>query len=468
MFSNIRVRLTLWYVLTFGSLLIAFSTYIYSSLSSEMRRRFDASLLRNAKAIATHFNEIVVRNNVTGGADRAIREFREGREAIAIFREDQLLASTGEDVTTAIAAMKVLDASESHSEPLFATESEMNKRLVVVPFQEGGQNYRVAILEPLDKLEGEIGRMRNIILFGLPAALALTALGGFFLARKSLAPIVTISEQAEHIGAQNLHERLRVRNPDDELGRLAEVFNALLSRLDTSFRVMREFMADASHELRTPITIIHGEAEVSLSQNLTSGEYRQSLGVIRDQSRRMAHIVSDMLALARADSGEHRLRVEELYLNDLVEECCRAAKSLALKKGLRLNYKLDEDISLRGDEELLKRMVVNLLDNAIRYTPAEGSVYVTLTTEQSRARLVVADTGIGIPPESVGRVCDRFYRVDDTRARASGGSGLGLSIVKLAAESHGGSVDLISQPGHGSTFTVFLPCNSTVHPNGDA
>src|SRR5262249_3159490 len=158
----------------------------------------------------------------------------------------------------------------------------------------------LAVLEPLDKLEGEIGRIRNIILFGLPAALILTAGIGFLLARKSLAPVVTISEQAEHIGAKNLSERLKVRNPDDELGRLTAIFNALLSRLDTSFRVMREFMADASHELRTPLAIIQGEAEVSMSHQHSASEYNQSLGIVRDQARRMARIVSDMLSLARA------------------------------------------------------------------------------------------------------------------------------------------------------------------------
>jgi heavy metal sensor kinase len=268
---------------------------------------------------------------------------------------------------------------------------------------------------------------------------------------------VVISEQAERISAKNLHERLTVRNPDDELGRLTGIFNALLSRLDASFRVMREFMADASHELRTPLAIVHGESEVALSRDHTAGEYKQSLTIVRGQSKRMARIVSDMLALARADAGEQRLRVEELYLNDLVEECCTAAQSLADPKGVRLTCEAGEDISFRGDEELLKRMAVNLLDNAIHYTPPGGAVSVKLTCEQSCARLVISDTGIGIPAECAGRVFDRFYRVDNSRARADGGSGLGLSIVKLAAESHQGSVDVVSEPGRGSTFTVRLP-----------
>jgi signal transduction histidine kinase len=220
---------------------------------------------------------------------------------------------------------------------------------------------------------------------------------------------------------------------------------------------MREFMADASHELRTPLTIIQGESQVSLSHEHTAGEYKQSLSVIGDQSKRMSNIVSDLLSLARADAGEQNIRVEELYLNDLVEESCQAAQALAAPKCIRLNYETGEDILFEGNEELLSRMIVNLIDNAIRYTPAGGSVSVDLMREQSAVQLIVSDTGIGIPSEYCGRVFDRFFRVDDSRARANGGSGLGLSIVKLAAESHRGTVNVNSELGHGSTFTVSLP-----------
>lgn len=277
------------------------------------------------------------------------------------------------------------------------------------------------------------------------------------LVRKSLQPVVTISEQAAHISVQNLDERLKITSPKDELGKLAAVFNDLLSRLEASFRIMREFMADASHELRTPLAVIQGESEVALSQDGTSAEYRGSLSVVNKQARRMARIVGDMLALARADAGHLQLPMEELYLNDLVEDCCRAAQALAVPKGVRLTYEGSADISFRGNEELLKRMAVNLLDNAIHYTPSGGCVSVRLASEPASVRLSVTDSGVGIPPEHINRVFDRFYRVDESRARADGGSGLGLSIVKLAAESHQGSVRLTSELGRGSTFTVTLP-----------
>jgi heavy metal sensor kinase len=461
MFNSIRVRLTLWYLLAFGALLAGFSAYVYSALSQDLNRQFDVSLLRTARSMANYFAEFVERKNVTAGARETVLELQLERLGTAIFREDELLAASGPDTEAAVASTKILAASRTASgatqKPVFATDSRSGKRLVAVTAPLDGVNYEVVVLEPLAELRGQLARMGRIIFVGLPAALILAVGGGFLLARKSLQPVVTISEQAARISARNLDERLHIANPKDELGKLAGVINSLLSRLETSFRIMREFMADASHELRTPLAIIHGESEVSLSRDGTTCDYRGSLAVIHKQSNRMARIVSDMLALARADAGKQQLIVEELYLNDLVEECCRAAQALAVPKGVQLTYESSEDVSFRGNEELLKRMAVNLLDNAIHYTPSGGRVSVKLASEPARVRLIVVDTGIGIPPECVERVFDRFYRVDGSRTRADGGSGLGLSIVKLAAESHKGSVDLISQVGQGSTFTVSLP-----------
>jgi heavy metal sensor kinase len=341
-------------------------------------------------------------------------------------------------------------------EPVFWTDAKTNKRLVAISFQVDSTSYTVAALEPMLDLSENLRHLREIILFALPAALLLAAIGGYLLAGKSLHPVVTISAQAEHITAKNLNERLKIKS-HDEFGRLAKVINELLSRLERSFQVMREFMADASHELRTPLAIIHGEADVSLSRNRTLEEYRESLSVIRDNAKRMALIVKDMLDLARADSGQRSLRKQELYLDDLVTGCCRSVQSLAHAKDIQLTCEVDEDISFEGDEELLKRMAMNLVQNAIHYTAPGGSVSVKLTRDDGFGFLTVSDNGIGIPPESVDRVFDRFYRVGEARTRADGGSGLGLSIVKLAAESHGGTVSVGSQLGKGSTFTVRLP-----------
>jgi signal transduction histidine kinase len=196
---------------------------------------------------------------------------------------------------------------------------------------------------------------------------------------------------------------------------------------------------------------------VALSQEREGSEYKESLAIIQDESRRLSRIVDDMMALARADAGQHPIKHEEFYVNDLLEEACRAMKVLAASNGVSLTLEAAEEVTFIGDQDLLSRLVKNLLDNAIKYTPAGGAVSVRLVCEADVVRIIVSDTGIGIPAESTPYVFERFYRVDKARSRADGGSGLGLAIARWVAEAHKGSIDVVSAHGHGSEFTVLLP-----------
>jgi heavy metal sensor kinase len=456
MHNTIRLRLTLWYLSILGILLVAFSLYVYSLLSSDLHTEFDTSLLRTAMATTNYFNEFVERKNEAAGALETVKELQFEELRTAIYREGVLLAASGDDIPRIIQGCGILSADGTGNRPTFATDTRRGLRMVAAGFREENRRYVVVVLAPLSELTGQLARMRRIFFIALPAALLLAAAGGSLLAKKSLEPVVRISDQTQRIGASNLDQRLTIPNPGDELGRLGAVINALLSRLEASFKVMREFMADASHELRTPIAVIHAEADVTLSRERSLEDYRNSLQVIRNQSGRLKRIVSDMLILARADAGQQPLHREEIYLDDLVDECCRAAQSLAAPAGVQLSLDTDRDIGFQGDEELLRRMTVNLLDNAIHYTRPGGSVAVELKAVNSHVRLTVSDTGVGIPTACQARVFDRFYRVDNG-SRKDGGVGLGLAIVKLAAEAHRGSVALESEPGQGSTFTVDLP-----------
>jgi heavy metal sensor kinase len=267
-----------------------------------------------------------------------------------------------------------------------------------------------------------------------------------------------MAAQARRITHSNLDTRLDAgAAAAEELAVLSSSFNELLSRLDQSFDHMRRFVADASHELRTPISIIRGEADVALAHERGAAEYKQALALVLDESRRLSRLVDDLLNLARADAGRVKLRVEEFYLNDLLAECCRSAQTLAGPRGIALQCSPHDDLAFRGDEELVRRMVMNLIDNAIRYTPAGGNVTVSLDSRGGGIAIRVADTGTGIAPGIVPHVFERFYRGDKARSRQDGGFGLGLAIVKWVAESHNGKVDLSSTPGAGSTFTVTLP-----------
>jgi heavy metal sensor kinase len=452
----------LWYVFVFGLLLVSFSVLVYLLLSRSLYDRVDQSLYNAAQATATEFlTEIREFNgNARSGAAETLNELQLPNIYTAIFEDDQPLASNLPVDEQFDLPQSLLSAARANGRPSFQTVDgfdEEGARLAVVPIKAFGKDYFVAVVEPLHDLVEQIEAVRRIFYVGLPATLLIAGVGGFLLARKSLSPVVEMSSQAKRIGATNLQERLRVRNPGDELGRLADAFNELLSRLNSSFENMREFMADASHELRTPLAIIRGEADVALSQDRDPSEYRESLAIIQDEARRLSRIVDDLMALARADAGQYQLKIQEFYLNDLVEEACRAMKVLAASNGISLRLGLSEDVTFYGDEDLLRRLVMNLLDNAIKYTPAGGSVAVDLVCEPASVKIIISDTGIGIPAESAQHVFQRFYRVDEARSRADGGSGLGLAIARWAAEAHKGSIDLTSSPGQGSKFTVSLP-----------
>jgi two-component system OmpR family sensor kinase len=253
-----------------------------------------------------------------------------------------------------------------------------------------------------------------------------------------------------------------VVNERSELGRLALTFNELLARLDVSFEQQRRFMADASHELRTPVAIVRGESEVALSQESRSPEeYRESLAILHEEGRRLTRIVEDLFTLARADAGQYGLDPASFYLDETAAECVRAVRSLAARRGVALRHEDGGgEMPMRGDEGLVRRMLLNLLDNAIKYTPAGGEVRVELAREGEAYAIRITDTGVGVPEEARPHIFERFYRADKARSRnggAGGGAGLGLSIASWIAEAHGGRVTLERSGRGGSTFLVSLP-----------
>jgi heavy metal sensor kinase len=471
MLNSVRARLTLLYVLIFGVLLGAFSLSLYALIRKDAGDRFDRSLTKAARTVANLFHHEMIENGRVEmvATAHALREYQQPNLFLAIFRDDRLLGSNhgqraeGSDDArhpAASAPKEFLGQAIARRDSILTTTTDDGQgEWRVVAYAPGSEEaeYMIVVAESRRDLIDQMRALRRIFLLSLPAMLLMAGFAGDLLARKSLAPIAEMTARAERISAENLHERLPVKNRNDELGKLARVFNDLLARIESSFDGMRRFTADASHELRTPLAIIRGEADVALSQDRAPGEYRETLAIIQDEARLLSGTVEDMLALARADAGQRRLKLEEFYFNDLIEECVRSARALALNKNITLDFESSDDTAFRGDEDLLRRMAINLLDNAIKYTPDGGSVLVKLWREDGRINLRVTDSGIGIPAEASARVFERFYRVDKARSRAEGGSGLGLLIVKWIAEAHHGSVSLESAPERGSSFTVLMP-----------
>jgi heavy metal sensor kinase len=460
MIKSFRLQLTAWYLLLFTAVFVAFSLFLYGLVSRGLYRRLDDNLSSQAQTAVRLFRDELEENH--GDAPAAAREIiadlnRRG-VLVAVFEGDRLLAASVAVENPAL--LNLAHRAASGESDIRATASRLGKskatRLVAHPFVIDGRHYVMLAGESLHATREELALIRGVLYIALPLALLIAGAGGFLLATRSLAPLRWMAEQAKQITDKNLHQRLDIGAAHEELQLLADSFNELLARLDQSFETMRRFVADASHELRTPLSVIRGEADVALGHDRSPGEYRESLVIIQDEARRLTRLVDDLLNLARADAGHVNLRIEEFYLNDLLAECCRALQAAAGAKNIDLQCECPGDVAFRGDQELIRRLVLNLLDNAIRHTPERGKILVKLDDAGKELRIQVADTGMGIPPETASHIFERFYRGDQARSRQNGGFGLGLSIVKWIAESHHGEVGFTSQPGAGTTFTVLL------------
>jgi heavy metal sensor kinase len=461
MIRSFRARLTLWYLAFFSLLFLLFSLFLHSVLARALERRLDESLSVEANTAAALLEDefVEMKGDPLLASSEVLADLRLRGSSVAFLAGSRLLGASTPVPRDELQEIARRAASDPRPDLIVALPraGPNGARAAVRHVSLGGQSCLVLAVAPLDEVVADLAVLRRVLLLALPLLIGLAGIGGFWLASRNLAPLAWMAEQARRITHSNLETRLDAGTAAEELVVLAASFNELLARLDRSFDHMRRFVADASHELRTPISIIRGEADVALSQDRGAAEYQQTLGVILDESRRLSRLVDDLLNLARADAGRVKLRVEEFYLNDLLAECCRSASTLAGARHIVLECRCREDVAFRGDEELVRRMVMNLVDNAIRYTPEGGSVTAALEAAGAGLEIRISDTGVGIAPEAAPHVFERFYRGDKARSRQDGGFGLGLAIVKWIAEVHNGAVELESAPGAGSTFTVRLP-----------
>jgi heavy metal sensor kinase len=517
MFDSVRVRLTLWYTGVLALVLICLAVATYWLVARTTERRTFISLAEISEGFLTtlqseykdQLNEHAA-DPLRAAAEESVMEFRlrDHRFAVVdsagnVLAQNEALPAPRQPAPPTVQPEVPADVLRN----LIAGVAGAPRRLQDLTL--GGEHFRARILQgevggsaihvvAMESLERERELLADILttlLWVIPITLLIASAGGYFLARKSLAPVVAMSEKAALIGAQNLHERLPVRNFRDELGYLASTFNGLLERLDRSFEQQRRFMADASHELRSPVAIIRGEAEVALSQARQPEEYRESLAIALDEARRLSQIVDDLFTLARADAGEYPLRPRDFYLEELAADCVRAARSMAAARGIALSYEPDGEMPIHADEALVRRLTMNLLDNAIKYTPPGGKINVACKRAGGEYSLSVRDTGPGIPAEAREKIFERFFRLDPARspspvaiattchsevaaateesllgprrsqtaqaqsAGATVGAGLGLAIARWIAEAHHGRLALLQSDSSGSTFAAFLPAN---------
>ncbi len=463
-FKSIRFSLTLWYLVTSAVILLLFSTFLYLTISSRLFAEIDKELLAIAEAVASPTLE-PFRKSAPSVLDQVLEDFigpkiagkfvqisdAEGR----VFSRSKNLQQFNlplDKPTLMIAGMGKSTFQTRKMPPSYRV------RTVVLPVMVDGRLEQIVqVGAPLTKVTETLDKILLVLAVSIPSSLLLLWCGGWFLAGRALKPVALITRSAQKISAENLSHRLEVVNPNDEIGRLAETFNHTLGRLENAFDRTRRFSTDVSHELRTPLTILRGEVEVGLRWCGNPDEFKKILKSNLEEINRMSDIIAHLLELSRAEEGELTLDLKRVDLQALLQDLVRQTGLPAEERHIAIAMTGSGPLHVSGDPLRLKQIFLNLLDNALKFTPTGGEIRLLLEHEREWAKISVIDSGPGIPEDDLPYIFDRFYRVDKARNRKDGGSGLGLSLVKSLSEAHGGRVELQCSPAGGCAFTVYLP-----------
>ena len=464
----LRLRLTLWYGSALALILVVFSAVLYIVTARSLRDAIDQSLEETAVAAVRSLeergflplideNELMSQFPELARIDKFFQIFSpSGTITIRSPNVKQHeLPLSREALDVAFTGKTIFESAKYPKEPPL--------RLISVPIMyRGNLLYIVQVGTSMESVEETLTRLLLVLLVTMPLALAVSLAGGWFLAGRALRPVDDITLAAQRIAGGDLTQRLKVPPSPDEIGRLADTFNNMIARLETSFRQIRQFSSDASHELRTPLTVMKGETELALRRPRDAKDYTVVLESNLEEIDRMTRIVDELLFLSRADMGEVKMERLPVKLESLLEDVHRQASLLGQERNVQVLLGMVTPATVLGDELRLRELFLNLLDNAVKYSQSGGSVDITLRTETGQAKVLIADCGIGISREDQGKIFDRFYRTDDARTHTKQGTGLGLAICAWIIESHHGRIEVDSEIGKGSTFTVTLPLASSV------
>ena len=459
---SIRIRLTLWYVSLLGIVLILFSATFFGVWKYSLTTEVDRTLQDRAQQVALG---IQAQNSLesilsAGGVTLPELDAFSSRSIFIQIRDakGQVIKKSSNLLDFTLPLNQVVFASIQQGQPHLKTFhiGDVELRLYSVPIRFGNRLIgMVQVGQPLNQIQMTLQRVLFFLMGGTIAALILAAFLGMFLARITLRPIERITMTANQIvSAQDLGRRLPVAGTNDELDRLSQTMNSMFARLDNFFRAQTRLSADISHELRTPLTIVRGNLDLLGSEMLDEEDRADIIGAARSALDRMSRLVSDLLLLSQADAGL-TLKMKTLELDGVILDVYQQAQ--ALSNGVKLKLGRADQAQVYGDEDRLKQLLINLIDNAIKHTPSGGSVTLSIHREGGKVKVSVTDTGEGIKPEDLNHIFDRFYRVKGQKRK---GSGLGLAIAKWIAEAHNGDLSAESEPGVGSAFILQLPISN--------
>lgn len=460
---SIRFRLTVWYSGLLAGLLLVFGTSTFFGLSEYLNWSLKESLASQARQIGESF----LLDVAVSGENYVTAEIEEhyapemNHRFVRVTRPDgSILYASGKTKKDGFdpSSLPAVSGPFTQSDTRRAQLPGGELFIYTLPFTtRDGSRFLIEVGDPYGQVENVLHGLFLALILGLPLTVAVAIGGGYLLMRRALRPVDEITHSAEQVSSRNLSQRLPVSKTGDELERLSLALNHMIARLDDSFQYIRRFTADASHELRTPLTVLRGELEALAQRQQIDAETRETIGGVLEETERLSKIVESLLAISRLDAGEAQMERVTLDLAELTTTTADQMRLLAEDKSVTLSYETVGPVEVDGDQARLRQVVVNLLDNAIKYTPAGGSVNVGVGLSNGRAVLEVADNGPGIPNEAMPHIFERFYRVDKARSRQMGGVGLGLAIVKSIISAHGGVIKVESTHGAGSRFHVDLP-----------
>ncbi len=447
--TSIRLRLTVWYSLALAAGLALFAVAIWVSMRHSLLRDVDSALSEQQSSLESFMAAEL--NDPAPELKEELAEYSHGLPQNTIM---QVAADDG-SLTFASRASFPWPRAVGLKPPLQRVHWQHHVfRVLIRRISLHGREWTITFAGSLDRVEETLDRLRILLFTLFPLVIAIAAAGGNWLSRRALKPVGDITAAAQSISINNLSERLAVPATGDELQRLSETWNSMLARLEGAVKRLSRFTADASHELRTPLAIIRSTAEIACRRPRSAESYRMALEQIVTDSERMTQLVEDLLFLARSETENLSSPMRLVELRPLLSEVCSRFEALAAFKGIRLTMSLpDEPVHVIGDEPAIRRLMLLLMDNAIKFCRPEGTVKVALQAEEGRVRLAVADTGPGIPESELPHIFDRFYRASGVSEEA-GGSGLGLSLAHAIAQQHRATIEVSSIPGEGSVFTV--------------
>ena len=455
---SIRFRLTIWYAIAFLLGLGAFSSAIWLLLRRELYSELDALLRNQARGMAAYMQ--VEQGDSVAGLRHEIEEYV---QSLPFDNIVTVVGATGNAVFSSGLPPRVLKQSRLQADWVTVRVNHKHYRVLSYKVDLRDDNYTLLIGASTKEIGHTLERLAALLWTTVPVVALCGIGGGYWLSRRALSPVDEITRKARSIGIENLSERLNVPDTDDEIQRLAETWNEMLGRLEIAVSRISQFTADASHELRTPIAVIRSTAEIVLRKNRDEPAYREALWQIERESESMTKLVEDLLFLARSEAHAGAIPIQMLDFGWVVEQICCDMKPIAVEKRIQLTWtRAAEPFPLAGVESQLRRMVVALLDNALKYTPAEGRITVSLARTDGTALLQIADTGIGIPEAARAHIFERFFRADPSRSRESGGYGLGLSIAQTIAQQHGGVIATKPGANGGSIFWLEFPMQAAL------